>query len=222
MPCVGPLVENALRPPSCCGSAWQNPAKGPECHVQSCFSSRLRSLSPSRPASKQAPAPNKAPLRRERSWASSRLRWTARSSRATTSSTSPTAAGSRTRRSPRTGPASAASPSPTRSASGKRKELLAGILKSNPSAGSNEGKIANYYNAYLNTDAIDRAGLAPAKADLDAIGRHRRQEGVERRDRQHAPRRHRPAELDQFPDRESVRNLRHAGARTRPARPCPI
>ena len=51
------------------------------------------------------------------------------------------------------------------------KELLAGILKSNPSVGSNEGKIANYYNAYLNTDAMDRAGLSPAKADLDAIGR---------------------------------------------------
>ncbi|NUT00200.1 MAG: M13 family metallopeptidase [Sphingomonas sp.] len=51
------------------------------------------------------------------------------------------------------------------------KELLADILKSNPDAGSNEGKIANYYNAYLNTDAIDKAGLNPAKADLDAIGR---------------------------------------------------
>ncbi len=37
--------------------------------------------------------------------------------------------------------------------------------------GQNEGKIANYYNAYLNTDAIDKAGLNPAKADLDAIGR---------------------------------------------------
>jgi predicted metalloendopeptidase len=51
------------------------------------------------------------------------------------------------------------------------RELLDGILKSNPDAGSNEGKIANYYNAFLNTDAIDKAGLNPAKADLDAIGR---------------------------------------------------
>src|SRR5207253_9612267 len=49
------------------------------------------------------------------------------------------------------------------------RELLDGILKSNPAAGSNEALIANYYNAYLNTDAIDRAGIAPAKADLDAI-----------------------------------------------------
>jgi putative endopeptidase len=49
------------------------------------------------------------------------------------------------------------------------RELLDGILKSRPAAGSNEALIADYYNAYLNTDAIDRAGMAPAKADLDAI-----------------------------------------------------
>src|SRR5215218_1182499 len=51
------------------------------------------------------------------------------------------------------------------------RELLDGLLKSNADASTNEGKIANYYNAYLNTDAIDKAGLSPAKADLDAIGR---------------------------------------------------
>jgi predicted metalloendopeptidase len=44
------------------------------------------------------------------------------------------------------------------------------IIKSHPTGGS-DALIANYYNAYLNTDAIDRAGLTPAKADLDAIGR---------------------------------------------------
>ncbi|MFL6843460.1 MAG: M13 family metallopeptidase [Allosphingosinicella sp.] len=48
------------------------------------------------------------------------------------------------------------------------RELLKGILDSNPTSG-NEALIANYYRAYLDTDAIDRAGLAPAKADLDAI-----------------------------------------------------
>ncbi|HEX6740420.1 MAG TPA: M13 family metallopeptidase [Sphingomicrobium sp.] len=46
--------------------------------------------------------------------------------------------------------------------------LFDGILKANPTSG-NDALIANYYNAYVNTDAIDRAGLAPAKADLDAI-----------------------------------------------------
>jgi predicted metalloendopeptidase len=49
------------------------------------------------------------------------------------------------------------------------RELLNGILESKPGAGTNEALIANYYNAYLNTEAIDRAGMAPAKADLDAI-----------------------------------------------------
>ena len=46
--------------------------------------------------------------------------------------------------------------------------LFENIIKSNPTSG-NDALIANYYKAYLNTDAIDRAGIAPAKADLDAI-----------------------------------------------------
>jgi predicted metalloendopeptidase len=49
------------------------------------------------------------------------------------------------------------------------RELLNGILGSKPAAGSSEALIADYYKAYLNTDAIDRAGMAPAQADLDAI-----------------------------------------------------
>ena len=49
------------------------------------------------------------------------------------------------------------------------KALFDEILKNDHAAGSNEAKITDYYNAYLNTDAIDRAGLAPVKADLDAI-----------------------------------------------------
>jgi predicted metalloendopeptidase len=51
------------------------------------------------------------------------------------------------------------------------RELLDGILESSPAEGSNEARIANFYRAFLNTDAIDRAGLAPVKADIDAIGR---------------------------------------------------
>jgi len=50
------------------------------------------------------------------------------------------------------------------------RELFDGILKAKPTSG-NDALIANYYGAYVNTDAIDRAGLAPAKADLDAIAR---------------------------------------------------
>ena len=48
------------------------------------------------------------------------------------------------------------------------RDLFDGILRSNPTSGT-EGMIANYYNAYNNTDAIDRAGIGPAKADLAAI-----------------------------------------------------
>jgi predicted metalloendopeptidase len=47
--------------------------------------------------------------------------------------------------------------------------LIDEILKSNPAAGSDEARIRDYYNAYLNTDAIDRAGMAPAQPDLDRI-----------------------------------------------------
>ncbi|HYD37968.1 MAG TPA: M13 family metallopeptidase [Allosphingosinicella sp.] len=51
------------------------------------------------------------------------------------------------------------------------RELLDSILASKPQAGSAEALIADYYNAYLNADAIDRASMAPAQADLDAIAR---------------------------------------------------
>ncbi len=48
-------------------------------------------------------------------------------------------------------------------------ELFGALLKSNAAADTDDGRIANYYKAYLDTAAIDKAGLAPAKADLDAI-----------------------------------------------------
>ncbi|MEO7276562.1 MAG: M13 family metallopeptidase [Sphingomicrobium sp.] len=48
------------------------------------------------------------------------------------------------------------------------RELFDAIIKSNPTSG-NDALIANYYKAYLDTDAIDRSGVTPAKADLDAI-----------------------------------------------------
>jgi putative endopeptidase len=48
-------------------------------------------------------------------------------------------------------------------------ELVQGIVNSNPAAGSNEARIANFYNAYNNTAAIDAAGMAPIQADLQRI-----------------------------------------------------
>ena len=50
------------------------------------------------------------------------------------------------------------------------RELFDNIIKANPTGGT-DALISNYYKAFVNTDAIDRAGMAPAKADLDAIGR---------------------------------------------------
>ena len=48
-------------------------------------------------------------------------------------------------------------------------ELIAEIAKSDAPADSEKGKIRNLYSAFLNIAAIDQAGLAPAKADLDRI-----------------------------------------------------
>jgi predicted metalloendopeptidase len=48
------------------------------------------------------------------------------------------------------------------------RQLFDEILKSNPTSG-NDALIANYYKAYVDTAALDKAGMAPAKADLDAI-----------------------------------------------------
>jgi endothelin-converting enzyme/putative endopeptidase len=46
-------------------------------------------------------------------------------------------------------------------------ELINGILESNPAAGSDEARIANFYRAYLDVAAIDAAGMAPVQADLE-------------------------------------------------------
>ena len=48
-------------------------------------------------------------------------------------------------------------------------ELFDSILKADAAADTDQGRIANYYKAYLNTAEIDKRGMAPAKADLDAI-----------------------------------------------------
>lgn len=48
-------------------------------------------------------------------------------------------------------------------------ELVQGIVSSNPAAGTNEARIANFYNAYANTAAIDAAGMAPIQTELQTI-----------------------------------------------------
>ena len=50
--------------------------------------------------------------------------------------------------------------------------LMSAIVKSDADAGTNEGKVKAFYNAYLDTKAIDAAGMSPVQADLarfDAI-----------------------------------------------------
>ena len=47
--------------------------------------------------------------------------------------------------------------------------LVDDIAKSNPAAGSDEARIANYYKAYLDTGAIEKRGLTPIKAAIDRI-----------------------------------------------------
>ena len=48
-------------------------------------------------------------------------------------------------------------------------DLIKNAGAGNPAAGSNARKIADYYAAYMDTAAIDKAGLAPLKPELDAI-----------------------------------------------------
>ncbi len=48
-------------------------------------------------------------------------------------------------------------------------DLVNSIVNSNPAAGSEEAKVADYYKAYTNTGAIDQRGVAPIKADIDRI-----------------------------------------------------
>src|SRR6476646_2444290 len=47
--------------------------------------------------------------------------------------------------------------------------LVNDIANSNPTAGSDETRIANYYKAYMDTAGIEKRGLAPVKADIDRI-----------------------------------------------------
>ncbi|HPW13194.1 M13 family metallopeptidase [Thermomonas sp.] len=48
-------------------------------------------------------------------------------------------------------------------------ELVQGLETSNPAAGSNERKIADYYAAYMDEAGIEARGLAPLQAKLDSV-----------------------------------------------------
>src|SRR5262252_11086974 len=59
------------------------------------------------------------------------------------------------------------------------REILEDRPKDSP-AGSNPQKLGDFYRAYLDTDAIDRAGLAPARPGLDAIAAAKTHEDLAR------------------------------------------
>lgn len=48
-------------------------------------------------------------------------------------------------------------------------DLIRNMAKTNPVAGSNERKIADYYAAFMDEAAIEKRGLAPLKSELDQI-----------------------------------------------------
>src|SRR3954471_13248021 len=48
-------------------------------------------------------------------------------------------------------------------------ELIQGIGQSNPAAGADERRIADYYSAFLDQKGIEQRGLAPLKGELDSI-----------------------------------------------------
>lgn len=49
-------------------------------------------------------------------------------------------------------------------------DLVNSIAGSNPAGGTDDARIANYYAAYTNTNAIEQRGTAPLKPMLDRIG----------------------------------------------------
>ena len=60
------------------------------------------------------------------------------------------------------------------------KIICEGTLSTARTPGSNEQKVADFYESYLDADAINGAGLAPAKADLDAIAGARTHDEIAR------------------------------------------
>src|SRR2546430_6979826 len=62
-------------------------------------------------------------------------------------------------------------------------QQLRGILEALPedaTPGSNIRKLRDFYGAYLDTDAVERAGLTPARAGLEAIAAARTHEDIGR------------------------------------------
>src|SRR3546814_5233512 len=48
----------------------------------------------------------------------------------------------------------------------RNRDLIDSIIKAPVKEGSDEARIANFYKAYIDTQAIDAAGMKPVQADL--------------------------------------------------------
>ena len=59
------------------------------------------------------------------------------------------------------------------------RQLVEG-LPANAPHGSNEQKVGDFYRAYIDTDTIEKRGLTPVRASLDAIAAVRTHEDVAR------------------------------------------
>jgi putative endopeptidase len=64
-------------------------------------------------------------------------------------------------------------------AEGQLRQIVEG-LPANVSAGSNEQKVGDFYRAYIDTDTIEKLGLTPVRASLDAIASARTHEDIVR------------------------------------------
>ena len=51
----------------------------------------------------------------------------------------------------------------------RNRDLIEGMAKANPAAGTDDRRIADYYAAFVDTASIDKRGMAPLKSQLDAI-----------------------------------------------------
>lgn len=51
----------------------------------------------------------------------------------------------------------------------RKTALINGIVKSNPAAGTDDARIANYFRAFTDTSTIEKRGLSPIKPDIDRI-----------------------------------------------------
>ena len=92
-------------------------------------------------------------------------------------------------------------------------DLIQEAAKANAPAGSDLRKIGDYYASFMDTTAIDAAGLKPLQPTLDSIAAIHDRKDLARVPRLRPPRRRRRAQRHQLLHREPVRPVGRAGPR---------